>query len=226
MGTQAKEWEQTLSLYGWLPSLDGTLTFKIPTQPDGSTEANVIDSLDAVFMGSYEARKDKWIFLTDLIYLEMSGGGSGIIPSVTWDTKLTTKLFSFYGGYNLVETNKMQFDLIGGMRYFSLDTSATRGGGFLPLLNRTYSTSIDNYDAVIGFKGSYSLNENWYIPYQFDIGGGDSDLTWQANASLAYRFDWGDIIATYRYIHYDKGTSLLVEDFDLYGPKVGVVFHF
>jgi hypothetical protein len=27
------------------------------------------------------------------------------------------------------------------------------------------------------------------------------------------------------YIHYDKGSGL-VKDFDLYGPKLGVVFHF
>jgi hypothetical protein len=62
--------------------------------------------------------------------------------------------------------------------------------------------------------------------FQIDIGGGDSDLTYQAQASIGYHFYWGDVLATYRYIHYKKDGLKLVKDFDLYGPKVGVVFHF
>lgn len=221
---ESSEWEHKVSIYGWLPSLDGTLTFKVPGEPDETADINAIDSLDSVFMGSYEARNDKWSLLIDLIYLKMSGDTQGLNPNVNWNLEMTAKLYGFYTGYTLSDANNMRVDVIGGMRYFSLGLDVTRSGGFS--LNGTLSSEVENYDAVIGVKGEYNINSDWYVPYQFDIGTGDSDLTWQANASLAYRFGWGDVIATYRYIHYDKGDSLLIEDFDLYGPKLGVIFHF
>ena len=218
------EWKHQVAIYGWLPALDGTLTFQVPGEPDDSTDSNAIDSLDSVFMGSYEARKNEWSFLADFIYLKMSGDTQGLNPNVNWNLELTAKLYGFYAGYNLSDANNMQMDLIGGMRYFSLGLDVTRSGG--RILNGTLSSEVENYDAVIGIKGEYTINSNWYVPYLFDIGAGDSDLTWQASASLAYRFGWGDVIATYRYMHYDRGDSLLLEDFELYGPKLGVVFHF
>jgi hypothetical protein len=221
---EAGDWEHKVSIYGWLPTFNGRLKFNVPGEPDESADSNAIDSLDSVFMGSYEIRKNEWSFLSDLIYLKMSGDTEGLNSNVNLNLELTSKLYGFYGGYSLLDVNNMKMDVIVGMRYFSLGLDITRSGG--QVLNGTLSSEIENYDAVIGVKGEYNINSNWYMPYQFDIGAGDSDLTWQANASLAYRFDWGDIIATYRYIHYDKGNSLLMEDFDLYGPKLGVVFHF
>lgn len=220
----ANEVKQQISIYGWLPSLDGTLTFKVPGEPDDSANANAIDSLDAVFMGGYEIRKNEWSFLTDLIYLKMSGDTHGLNPNVNLNLELTAKIFGFYGGYNLSQTEKIDINVIAGLRYFGLGLDVTRSGG--AFANSTLSASVDNYDAVIGIAGNYTIDKNWYVPYQFDIGAGDSDLTWQANVSVAYRFDWGDVLATYRYVHYDKGDSLLVKDFNLYGPKLGVVFHF
>ena len=220
----SNEVKQQIFLYGWVPSLDGTLTFKVPGEPDDSVNANAIDSLDTVFMGGYEIRKGKWSFLTDLIYLKMSGDTTGLNPNVNLNLELTAKLFGFYGGYNISEIEKMDVNFIVGMRYFGLGLDITRSG--VLFANGTLSASTDNYDAIVGIAGNYTIDENWYVPYQFDIGTGDSDLTWQANVSIAYRFGWGDVIATYRYIHYDKGDSLLVEDFNLYGPKLGVVFHF
>ena len=64
------------------------------------------------------------------------------------------------------------------------------------------------------------------MPYLFDVGGGNSDLTWQASAGLGYRFDWGDLLLTYRYVYYDKGDEYLIQELDMYGPKVGIVFYF
>jgi len=216
--------EQKLTVYGWLPALDGSLTFKVPGEPDEESDANAIDSLDAVFMGAYELRKDKWSFLADVIYLKMSGDTKGLNPNVNLELELTARLFGFYGGYNLLNENNMDVNFIAGLRYFGLGLDVERSGG--RIANGTLFSSLDNYDAVVGIHGEYTLNKNWYVPYHFDIGTGDSDLTWQASASVGYRFDWGDVIATYRYMHYDKGDSLLVKDFNLYGPKVGLVFHF
>jgi len=228
---ESSAWEHTLAIYGWLPTFDGTLKYQIPGEEgDRESDFSAIDNLDAVFMAAYEVRKDKFSFLTDVIYLGMSGGetvGDGVFSTV-FEEEFTAWLLSFYGGYNLIDNGSSRLDIIGGMRYFSLDVDAsiTLDGPLGRDPSIALSPSFEIYDAVIGVKGIYDINENWYIPYLFDIGAGDTDLTWQAQASIGYRFDWGDILATYRYLHYEKDGLRLVEDFDLYGPKVGVVFHF
>lgn len=225
------DWKHHISIYGWLPSFDGTFKYTIPGNtpgdPDEEAESNGLDNLDMVFMGSYGVEKDKWSFLADMIYLKMSADQEAYLPridtTIASKQELTAWMLGFYGGYNAVRTDKFVLDAVAGMRYFSLGLDVS-----LAVNNRQVgiSPSIDFYDAVVGIKGAYSINENWYIPYLFDIGGGDSDLTWQANTSIGYRFDWGDLLLTYRYIHYDKDDSKLIQDFDLYGPKLGVVFHF
>ena len=222
-------WKHSVSIYGWLPSFNGTFNYTIPgigDKPDQEGESNAVDSLDFVFMGSYEARKDKLSFLADVIYLGMSASQEvsllGDRVTVSSEQELNVWMLGLYGGYNMLETDSAVFDIIAGMRYASLGLDAT-----LSVNDRSVSVSpsIEYYDAVIGMKGEINLSENWYVPYLFDIGAGDSDLTWQGQASLGYRFDWGDILATYRYVHYENDGKL-VKDFDLHGPKVGLVFHF
>ncbi len=227
---ESSGWEHKLAIYGWLPTFDGTLTYSLPGRDSVESDASVIDELDGVFMGAYELRKDKWSFLADVIYLGMSGGetiaediGQGRLETAVAQ-EFDAWVLSFYGGYNVIDTGNAKLDIIAGMRYFSLDVEASID---FPILDPIpLSPSFEVYDALIGVKGSFDINENWYVPYIFDIGAGDTDLTWQAQASIGYRFGWGDVLATYRYLHYEKDDLRLVEDFDLYGPKVGVVFHF
>ena len=227
---ESSGWEHRVAIYGWLASLDGTFTYALPGEDSVESDASLIDSLDGVFMGAYELRKDKWSFLADAMYLGMSGEET-VAEDILRGKLATTVaqefdawILSFYGGYNLIDTGSAKLDIIAGMRYFSLDVDATID---FPILDPIpLSPSFELYDALIGVKGSFDINENWYIPHIFDIGAGDSDLTWQAQASIGYRFGWGDVLATYRYVHYEQDGLGLVEDFDLYGPKVGVVFHF
>ena len=230
---EASAWKHSFTIYGWLPSLDGTLRFDIPGEPgspDQEVESSILDKLDMVFMGTYEARKDKWSFLSDVIYLKLSDSQevyptNRLIDTIASEQELTAWLVSVYGGYNIVNTDKITLDAMAGMRYLSLSLDVSLAINNNDGIN--LSPSNEYYDAVIGFRGAYNINENWYIPYAFDIGGGDSDLTWQAGTSLGYRFNWGDVLLTYRYIHYDIDTSeRLVKDLDLYGPKIGLTFHF
>ena len=228
--------EQSLSIYGWLPSLNGSLKYTIPgdrTQPEQEGESDIADSLDMVLMGNYMLRSEQWSFMADMVYLKLSGSQETTVSTpnlpniedinVEAEQELTALLLGFYGGYNILNNANNQIDVIGGIRYFSLGLDVS-----LSLNNHTVgvSTEIENYDAVVGIHGKYIVNKNWYVPYHFDIGTGGSDITWQASASAGYMFDWGDVLLTYRYMHYGFGDDKFVNDFDLYGPKIGLVFHF
>lgn len=224
--------QHSISIYGWLPTFDGTMKYTIPGGGPGgsdeSGESDFVDKIDMVLMGSYEVRSDQWSFLADAIYLKMSDSQEVTLPliggEIGSDQELETWLLSFYGGYNVLDTGNASLDVIGGLRYLYLGLDATFS--VMHFTTPSISPSVELYDGVIGVKGYVNLTENWYVPYLFDIGGGDSDLTWQAEASIGYRFDWGDILATYRYVHYDKGDAGLIDEVDLYGPKVGLVFRF
>lgn len=231
-------WKHSFSIYGWLPSFDGTMKYTIPGDPndpndsDTEGESSIIDSLDMVFMGAYEVRKDKWSFLADAIYLKMSDSqdvsltGPNRTITAGSDQEFTALLLSGYGGYNLLDTGSASLDVIAGVRYLSLELDVSVYTNILINRRANISPSVELYDGVVGVKGHVDLNENWYVPYMFDIGAGDSDLTYQGQASIGYRFDWGDVLATYRYVHYEKDDTRLIEEFTMYGPKLGVVFHF
>ncbi len=233
--SESGEWKNSVYIYGWLPSFNGSMNFDIPGrsgsgEPGQTGESDFADSIDAVFMASYVLQKDKWSFLADYLYLSASDSDAETVSipilnqptvNVASSQELTTWLLSLYGGYNFVDTGGVTLNAIGGIRYLSLEVDL---GFSLNGRQINLSPSVELLDFVIGAQGEYEINENWYIPYMFDIGGGDSTLTYQAQAGISYRFGWGDIIATYRYLHYEEDG--LIQDFDLYGPKLGVVFHF
>jgi hypothetical protein len=125
-------------------------------------------------------------------------------------------------------------DLIFGVRL--LDLKQTLSWSFngniagLPLPGRTgvSEATLDNWDGIIGVKGRAYLDgeRRWFIPYYVDIGTGQSKLTWQANAGVGYRFDWGSLIASWRYLDYQMKSGLVVQSLTANGALVGVTFSF
>jgi hypothetical protein len=87
---------------------------------------------------------------------------------------------------------------------------------------------VTNWDAIVGLKGRAMLGSErkWFVPYYVDVGGGDSKLTWQVNAGIGYQFDWGAVLATWRYLDYDFKSSSKVQDLSFNGPTIGVAFRF
>ena len=240
-GGASGQWQHRILLYGWFPGIDGTLNYDIPGSGSSASAdaSDIVENIDFVFMGLYEGRMDKWSFLTDLVYLDLSnsddnavsipiGPGGGDVK-VGADQSMTAWILGLYGGYNVVQTSKASLDIIAGLRYLSVDADAKlKISGPLPpeLPSAKLSQSVDLLDGIIGVKGYINLTEEWYLPYRFDIGTGDSDLTWQAIVGVGYHFDWGDILLAYHHLSYDQGSSGFIQDLELSGPALGVNFRF
>ena len=79
----------------------------------------------------------------------------------------------------------------------------------------------------MGVRGSYLLNDKWYIPYSVNAGTGQSDFTWEAQAAFAYRFRNLDAVAGWRYLYYDisSDNDAPLKELDVNGPFVGAIFH-
>lgn len=234
---RSTEWKQRISIYGWFPSIDGKLNYAIPGTGD-SAEADasdLIDNLQGVFMGTYEARKQKWSFTGDVIYLSLSNSEDDSIsipgePALGSQQDMKAWVVGLYGGYNVYLTKKVSTDILAGVRYLSVDVDATVDISGPPppsLPSKSLSESVNLWDGIVGVRGKAMLSDKWYVPYHFDIGTGNSDLTWQAFAGVGYRFNsWGTVVLAYRHLEYDQGKNDLLQNVSFSGPALGLNFHF
>jgi len=226
-------WKHSVSIYLWLPTIDGTLKYNTGGGSDAEVEAdNTLDAFKA-FMGTYEVRKNKWSLLADAIYLDLDDSSKSSVPlpgggalATKGKLDLTGIQLGFYGGYNFYQTDKASVDLIAGLRYLSIDTDVKLQTSGPLLLSPKISRDSDLYDGIVGLRGKANINEKWFVPFHADIGAGDSDLTWQTMAGIGYQAGWGDTILSYRYLAWDQSDDELIQDLSFSGPQLGVKFHF
>ena len=226
-------WQFEATLYGWYTAIGGTAKHPggvVPGGPFDVDASDILDNLDMVFMGSFEARKNKWSIITDLIYLDVGADKnttvqtrSGVPLNANVDLGITSWILGGAVGYDVVQADRVTLAVVGGARYAAIDVDVSLGA-----LGRQAESSESEglLDGIVGVRGFITLNENWYLPYYADIGTGGSDLTWQALAGIGYRFSWGDIRLAYRYLSYDLDDGKHLEDLDVSGPVLGIGFRF
>jgi len=238
-------WRFTITPYIWLPSISGSMKLNPPPGfGSGKVDTgpgNYLENLDFVGMLDLQVHKGRWSLLADIIYLDFSDnqtahfpgvlpGGGGWATGADWD--LQALVFELAGAYSVFRNEYLNFDLLAGVRYASIDGKVSLDiVGPLPgwLGSRTFSKTESFIDPIVGFKGKFELGKKWYLPYYFDIGGFgvDSDVTLQAFAGIGYRFsDLFSMVLGYRYLYYDFGDSKLVKDLNLYGVTLGFNFTF
>lgn len=233
------QWEYDATIYLWAAGMDAT------TQTGGDIDISfddILNDLDMTFMGSVGARKGKWSLAADTIYLDISQdeGGSETIPllgplnittEVDTDIEMKASITTFGAGYNLVDDERATLDLVGGARYAWVDVEVkldlNRAGILLQTSRREkVSGSEGVWDGIVGIRGHFNINDNWYLPYYADVGTGQSDLTWQALAGIGYKFKWGDVLLAYRYLDYEFDSDYLLRELTVSGPALGARFYF
>jgi len=245
--TTDSPWEYSASIYLWLPSIGGDTSF--PSGGGGGSSVDVssqdvIDSLKMAFMGTISAKKDKWGIWSDLVYADFGDSKSGSrdftignvgIPANV-DAKLSldlkTWIWTVAGTYEIAKTPKYTADFLAGARYLDvtqkLDWTINGDISGLPAVSRSGSSEVTPsfWDAIVGVKGVAYLGDEhkWFIPYYLDVGTGQSDLTWQVNAGIGYRYNWGALVATWRYLDYNFSSSDKIQSLNLNGPLFGATF--
>lgn len=110
-------------------------------------------------------------------------------------------------GYRVVEGVSLDADVFAGARHTQVDTSRYQseflvGGIFVP------ASQVDDekkwVDAVLGTRLTYCLAEQWALTGHFDAGGGSSNFTTQAIASLDFQLSRTFIVSVgYRHLYTD-----------------------
>jgi hypothetical protein len=211
---QQDSWEFGLEIYLWGASIGGK------TGTGSSIDVNfdaLLEDLEMGFMGAFGARKGKWSFIADVVYLDVED--DTMVGPIKLSAVLTGWVVTPIVGYNLVETEKVRLDIVGGARYLYLDTK-------LGLGPERVDESATIWDGIVGVRGDVNLNDKWYVPYYFDIGTGDSDLTWEAFAGVGYKFNKFDVVLAYRYLEWDFDDADVITELDFNGPLLGAKWVF
>jgi hypothetical protein len=204
-------WQWELGIYAWLPAIGATTEF--PSGASGPSldvsAEDVIESLKMTFMGQVEARKGQWGVWSDLVYADLGGTNRGS-RDFTVD------------GQPVSASAKLSLDMKSTV--WSLASSIPE----LPTRSGEASVDGTNWDAIVGLKGRYyfGAERKWFLPYYADAGSGQSKLTWQINAGVGYKFDWGSVLATWRYLDYEFKSGNAMQSMNMNGGLVGVAFQF
>ncbi len=241
-----EQWQFRASIYGWFPDISGKTAFLDET--DGAEFEigidQILDNLEAVFMGTFEARRGRWGIWTDAVYMNVADSKTGTregtiggtpIPigaSADLDLDLKSWVWTLAGYYRVIEQPGRTLDTLVGLRYLDVDQKInwdiTGNIGSIPIPGRSGKAraDLDNWDAIIGIRGRFAFGANhaWFVPYYLDVGTGDSDLTWQGVAGFGYAFRWGEVIAAWRYMEYDLPEDKAIADMNFNGPALGIAF--
>ena len=242
-----EQWKWTGMIYAYLPTISGKTTFpqSAPASDISVDAGKIIDELKGAFMGSLGAQKGQWGLFTDVLYMDVGSskssvnnfqvGRAGIPAGASADANFDLKgtVWTLGGSYRAATDPRGTLDLLFGARMLdvkqSLGWQVTGNIAPIPLPGRAgnLDTSLRNWDGIVGVKGHLALGDSgkWFAPYYADVGTGNSDLTWQATVGVGYKFGWGEVIGSWRYLDYKMKSGKPIEELNFNGPAIGAVFH-
>jgi hypothetical protein len=223
------QWQFMIEPYVWIAGIGGATS--------NGTDINVgfddiVSNLKFAYMGVLGVKKGKWSFIVDPIYLSVKKTQDGSISysgnSFNSHTEVNAKAWVVTPviGYNIIDCKRGKLDIVAGARYLDVQVDVDVNIATPNPVGSQLSVSGDVWDGVLGVKSEIALYEKFYIPIYLDVGTGNSDLTWQVAGGLGYRFSLCDLVAGYRYLNWDFGSSSSLKNMNLSGPYVGVKFVF
>ncbi|HLF29854.1 MAG TPA: hypothetical protein VI566_02365 [Xanthomonadales bacterium] len=224
----SSEWEYLADIYFWGANMEIKTT--------GGQEVDlpfhqILDALDFAFMTEVGARNDKWSVMTDVIYMNLSQKNNlrdATLPdgsAVTVNDKVDMKswIVTPTVGYVVHSSEDDRVEVLAGLRYFWVNMGIEIDVNDTEVFNKSAAEGF--WDGIIGLRANINVSQSWYLPMYFDVGTGDSDLTWQAYAGLGYHFSRFDAMLTYRYLDYEFDHTV-TSDLVVKGPLLGAVFKF
>jgi len=215
-------WQFQLTPYLWIPTISGRAGIGNLVTDTSASIGNGGVELNFGFMGTFEARQNKFIILTDLQYSDIATekGNPGPLFS---SSRASFKTFVFDPelGYRILDNGKgATLDVLGGLRYWHLNADLAFSAGVLPAVEVTRSRSW--IDGVVGLRGRAALSQRWFVTGKADLGGGGSKFTYQLFGGIGVNVGKRlALVGGYRdlNVNYDKDGFLF--DMSLHGPILG-----
>ncbi len=221
------QWHFMVAPYVWTSALEGNVSVKgLPEVPVEKTFSDIWNDFHAGFLGHFEARKDRWGFATDLMYINLhapvlSGAAVGLEATVK---SITVEGLGFYRVAAGGRGDKPALDVLVGVRYYAMSSqlnATVPSGGELAGDKKDF----DWVDALAGLRCRLPLGSRVALIGRGDVAGFGSKLTWNLEGDLAAGLSehWA-LGAGWRHLHvdYDKGSGTDRKLFDVAydGPRV------
>lgn len=228
-GAVAQDWTFDASLYGWLPGLTTTIDTPFGEVESSGGGGDILENLDMTFMGTFQAHRDRWSILLDVLYVDLSKDVDSPLELVYEDAELELKVaaLSGYALYNVVDDPHVAFDAGLGFRSFSLDIDIGLDSDSAAKDQEFSADATWTVPLVIG-RVVVPFDDTWYAKVAADLGATtDDSSTWQVFTSVGYRFNenWSTELG-YRYMNIQKEVGGFNVDLGLGGMLLGATYRF
>ena len=234
--SQDAEWHFILTPYFWGPGIDGDIGVMGSTQEFDIGFSDIFDKLNFGLMGRFEAKKTKWGFIFDGMYLDIGEEINTLVATIEPSVKMTMADFAFsylvYGPPvgsrpDPATDGNVSFEVYGGGRYWKMELEIETDVGL------SVGGDDDWWEPFIGARIFWYFSDKWSLGLWGDIGGGETGsvdaTTWNVVTGLSWQLsDLTSLQFGYRFFDIDveAGTGLgpLNLDATMSGPVLGLSF--
>src|SRR5271157_6236676 len=145
-------WHFVIAPYLWFPGLSGSVGARGHDASVHKSATDILGRFDFGIMGAVEARKNRWVFPVDYMWVRL--GDNKSVPytdagATSIDVHVTESIFTPKFGYRMADTERWKFDVLAGIRYGYLSTDLS----FQPVsYHGGISRSESWVDGLFGFK--------------------------------------------------------------------------
>lgn len=223
---ESKDWEFRIVPYIWGAGIQGDVGIgRLPAQGVEASFSDIWNNLEIAGMAAFEARKGRWGVLVDAIYIDL--GDTVPTPDPAYgnaDVSMNQQLYSGLMTYRIYGAEKVTVDMGWGPRYVRIDSALELTSGVAQ--GRKVSGTEDWWDWLAGVRVIGHPGKRWSLMGYADIGGGGSELTWEAVVAASFAFNKTvSLPFGYRYLSIDYDQNSLLYDVAMEGPFLGVGFH-
>ena len=218
-GAAAPGWTVELTPYLWAAGLDGTTAAGgTGSEIDTDYKFFSLDNLDFALGTAVEARKGRWGFLADAMYVEFR---DAFERSPGSEVEVSGGVAETVG--SMVAANGRPLDLLFGLRYVALKATVD----IAPVPRATARESW--LDPIVGVRYTHTFNERWSVALRGDIGGFGVASDFATNVSAMFGWHINDKLTLrggYRMLQMDFDGDDFVLDATLQGYVFGASWTF
>jgi hypothetical protein len=225
-------WSFTLTPYGWMTSIDGTMSAGDHSADVDIAFKDVLKHLDMGVMMAAELRYKRWGFLGDLIYARLHDDiapPAGILYSSTHEV-LKETLVTLELSYRVVDSKPAFLDVFAGARIYNFYSQIVLRPSLVNPNPGVNASGTETWaDPIFGLRGRYYVSRAVFLNFYGDIGGfgAGSDLSWQVLGGIGIQAShWCDVELGYRALGFDYEPGRTKQDITTHGPIIGAIIHF
>lgn len=224
-------WQYEFTPYLWMPAMTGDLGVSPAIQPVhvNLSPWDLLSNLKFGLMGRFDARNNKWVGFTDLVYADVKFSNHITIRDrifVSGSVRSKLLISTNFVGYRVVDEPNTSVDLLAGVRLENVDDTLNLQGP-----RNTFDAGKSQFwaDPLLGARFKRQLAPKWDATVWGDVGGfgAGSKFTGEVEGTVAYRIDsrWR-AFAGWRYLYTDYENDGFVFKTDLNGPVLGATYQF